>query len=54
MPGLTAWFGLHSRGKPVAGETLVVSGAAGAVGSIVGQVIRTPPEKNLKKREKDE
>lgn len=38
MTGLTAYLGLHQIGKPVAGETLVVSGAAGAVGSVVGQI----------------
>jgi NADPH-dependent curcumin reductase CurA len=38
--GLTAYFGLLDVGKPKAGETLVVSGAAGAVGSIVGQIGR--------------
>ncbi len=38
MTGLTAFLGLHEIGKPVAGETLVVSGAAGAVGSVVGQI----------------
>ncbi len=36
--GLTAYFGLLDVGKPRAGETLVVSGAAGAVGSIAGQI----------------
>jgi NADPH-dependent curcumin reductase CurA len=36
--GLTAYFGLLDVGKPKAGETLVVSGAAGAVGSLVGQI----------------
>jgi NADPH-dependent curcumin reductase len=36
--GLTAYFGLLDIGKPKAGETLVVSGAAGAVGSLVGQI----------------
>jgi hypothetical protein len=36
--GLTAYFGLLEIGKPVAGETLVVSAAAGAVGSLVGQI----------------
>jgi len=36
--GLTAYFGLLDVGKPKAGETLVVSAAAGAVGSIVGQI----------------
>ena len=38
MVGMTAYFGLLDVGKPKAGETLVVSGAAGAVGSIVGQI----------------
>ncbi|UOQ45167.1 NADP-dependent oxidoreductase [Halobacillus salinarum] len=38
MPGLTAYFGLTDIGKPKAGETLVVSGAAGAVGSTVVQI----------------
>jgi NADPH-dependent curcumin reductase CurA len=38
LPGLTAWQGLMEIGKPQAGETLVVSGAAGSVGSMVGQL----------------
>jgi hypothetical protein len=38
MTGLTAYLGLTEIGAPKAGETLVVSGAAGAVGSIVGQI----------------
>src|SRR5258706_13544977 len=38
MPGLRAWFGLTEIGQPKAGETLVVSAASGAVGSIVGQL----------------
>ena len=38
MPGLTAWFGLHEIGQPKAGDTLVVSAASGAVGSVVGQL----------------
>lgn len=38
MTGLTAYLGLIEIGKPKAGETLVISGAAGAVGSIVGQI----------------
>ena len=38
MPGMTAYFGLLEIGKIQAGETLLVSGAAGAVGSIVGQI----------------
>jgi NADPH-dependent curcumin reductase CurA len=36
--GLTAWVGLIEIGRPKEGETLVVSGAAGAVGSLVGQI----------------
>ncbi|RUS49217.1 NADP-dependent oxidoreductase [Cohnella sp. AR92] len=40
MTGLTAYFGLMDIGKPKAGETVVVSGAAGAVGSIVGQIAK--------------
>ena len=38
MTGMTAYLGLTEIGKPKKGETLVVSGAAGAVGSIVGQI----------------
>ena len=38
LPGLTAYQGLVEIGKPKSGETLVVSGAAGSVGSIVGQI----------------
>lgn len=38
MPGLTAYFGLLDVTHPRAGETIVVSGAAGAVGSLVGQI----------------
>lgn len=37
MPGRTAWFGLTEAGRPHAGEVVVVSGAAGAVGSLVVQ-----------------
>ena len=40
MPGMTAYFGLLDVGQPKAGETVVVSGAAGAVGQTVGQVAR--------------
>ncbi|MBU6165065.1 MAG: NADP-dependent oxidoreductase [Alphaproteobacteria bacterium] len=40
MPGLTAWAGLTQIGKPKPGDTVFVSGAAGAVGSIVAQVAR--------------
>jgi len=38
MPGRTAYFGLLEVGNPKAGETLVVSAASGAVGSVVGQI----------------
>ncbi len=40
MPGMTGYFGLMDVGQPKAGETLVVSGAAGAVGQTVGQVAK--------------
>lgn len=41
MTGLTAYLGLTEIGKPKKGETIVVSGAAGAVGSVVGQIAKT-------------
>jgi NADPH-dependent curcumin reductase CurA len=40
MPGLTAYFGLLDICRPAPGETVVISGAAGAVGSLVGQIAR--------------
>jgi len=40
MPGVTAWFGLLRIGEPKPGETVVVSAASGAVGSVVGQIAR--------------
>ncbi len=40
MPGMTGYFGLMDVGQPKAGETVVVSGAAGAVGQTVGQVAK--------------
>ncbi|MHB8486918.1 MAG: NADP-dependent oxidoreductase [Candidatus Acidiferrales bacterium] len=40
MPGMTAYFALLEVGKPQPGQTVVVSGAAGAVGSVVGQIAR--------------
>jgi NADPH-dependent curcumin reductase len=40
MPGVTAYFGLLEVGAPKEGETVVVSGAAGAVGSVVGQIAK--------------
>jgi NADPH-dependent curcumin reductase CurA len=40
MPGMTAYFGLLDIGQPKPGQTVVVSGAAGAVGSVVGQIAK--------------
>ena len=40
MPGMTGYFGLMDVGMPKAGETVVVSGAAGAVGQTVGQIAK--------------
>lgn len=40
VTGLTAWHGLFELGRPRAGDTVVVSGAAGATGSIVGQLAK--------------
>lgn len=40
ITGLTAYYGLLDVGRPVAGETVLVSGAAGATGSVVGQIAR--------------
>jgi hypothetical protein len=40
VTGLTAYFGLLDVGRPVEGETVLVSGAAGATGSVVGQIAR--------------
>ena len=40
MPGVTAWYGLNKIIAPKAGETVVVSAATGAVGSVVGQLAR--------------
>ncbi len=40
MPGVTAYFGLLDVGRPQEGETVVVSGAAGAVGGLVGQIAK--------------
>ncbi len=40
MPGLTAWLGLSEIGQPKPGETVVVSAASGAVGSVVGQLAK--------------
>ena len=40
MPGMTAYFGLLDVGQPKAAETVVVSGAAGAVGTVVGQIAK--------------
>ncbi len=40
MPGMTAYFGLQDIGQPKPGETVVVSAASGAVGSVVGQLAK--------------
>ncbi len=40
MPGMTAYFGLFDVGQAKSGETVVVSGAAGAVGQVVGQLAK--------------
>ncbi len=40
ITGLTAYFGLLEHGQPKAGETVLVSGAAGATGSVVGQIAK--------------
>lgn len=40
MPGMTAYFGLLDNGQPKPGDTVVVSGAAGAVGMAVGQIAK--------------
>ena len=40
MPGFTAWYGLFEIGRPTVGETVFVSGAAGAVGSAAGQMAK--------------
>jgi NADPH-dependent curcumin reductase CurA len=40
MPGLTAYFGLKEIGQPKPGETVVISAASGAVGSVVGQLAK--------------
>jgi NADPH-dependent curcumin reductase len=40
MPGVTAWYGLNKVVAPKAGETVLVSAATGAVGSVVGQLAR--------------
>ncbi|CAB3750664.1 NADP-dependent oxidoreductase [Paraburkholderia humisilvae] len=40
MPGVTAWYGLNRIIAPQAGETIVVSAASGAVGSVVGQLAK--------------
>ena len=40
MPGVTAWYGLTHIGEPKPGETVLVSAASGAVGSVVGQLAK--------------
>jgi NADPH-dependent curcumin reductase CurA len=41
MPGVTAWYGLQRICEPRAGETVVVTAASGAVGSVVGQLAKS-------------
>ncbi len=41
VTGLTAYFGILDLGRPEAGQTVVISGAAGAVGSVAGQIAKT-------------
>ncbi len=40
MPGMTAYFGLLEKGKPVEGDIIFISGAAGVVGAAVGQIAK--------------
>lgn len=40
MPGMTAWYGLNQIIRPKAGQTIAVSAASGAVGSVVGQLAK--------------
>jgi NADPH-dependent curcumin reductase len=40
MPGMTAYFGLLERGQPKAGETVFITGAAGVIGTAVGQIAK--------------
>ena len=40
MPGVTAWYGLNKIIAPKPGETVLVSAATGAVGSVVGQLAK--------------
>lgn len=40
ITGMTAFFGLHRIGRPVTGDTVLITGAAGATGSVVGQLAR--------------
>ena len=40
MPGMTAYFGILEEAKVQAGDTVLISGAAGAVGSLVGQIAK--------------
>ncbi|KAJ5663936.1 hypothetical protein N7507_004667 [Penicillium longicatenatum] len=47
MTGLTAYFGMLEVGKPKVGETVVVSGAAGATGSIAGQIAKIKGAKRV-------
>ena len=47
ITGLTAFFGMVEIGQPVEGDTVLVSGAAGATGSVAGQIARIKGAKNV-------
>ena len=47
ITGLTAFFGMVDIGKPIEGDTVLVSGAAGATGSVAGQIARIKGAKNV-------
>ena len=54
MPGVTAWYGLNEIIEPKAGETIVVSAATGAVGSVVGQLAKMPARGGRHRRRRRE
>lgn len=54
MPGRTAYFGFFEVGKPNKGDTLVVSGAAGAVGAIVAQLGKIHGKRRRRRRRRGE
>ena len=53
MPGNTAYFGFLEICQPKAGETVVVNGAAGAVGSLVGQIAKIKGNFEMNLSQKD-